>query len=417
MNVITLKRTRCLVLGTGLLALFGQMSAAPLAWAQTPQTAPQTAPAIPAGADDYILGVDDILDIEVPHHPNLNRQGVIVRPDGRISFGMAGEIAAKGKTPRQLGKEIQTKLEETLNNAEVSVSVRSVVSRKVKVSGAVRVPGTFDVKNGWRVLDVVAVAGGLATKAKWVKGQLIRLNGTVPEVTKVDLVEAQAHPDGPANLPIKTDDLLLLEPLDPTRSTVAVIGEVLRPGSFDWDEESTLLTMLSQAGGPTQYAALSKAHILRKGEKIPLNLLPILQKGATDPEVTGIKLQDKDTLIIPTIEDKYAVMGGVNRPGYYAIPEKDGVTILQALALAGGSIPGGGEEKKAVILHMKDGKPTYESIDLEKMQKKGLLAQNRKLEKDEILYIPMKGNSKKFEIQDVLGPLSTLSFLGLRIFK
>jgi polysaccharide export outer membrane protein len=88
---------------------------------------------------------------------------VTVRPDGRFSFALVGEIEAAGQTPPQLQETMVAALAEYIDvlPGEVSVIVDSVHSYTVSVLGEVRLPGRFEFRNQVTVLDALAQAGGL----------------------------------------------------------------------------------------------------------------------------------------------------------------------------------------------------------------------------------------------------------------
>ena len=131
-----------------------------------PAAAPPARVAEPVRVDpkDYRIGPEDILDINVWKNPELSRERVPVRPDGKISHPLLNDIDVAGKTTNQLRAEIAERLiaSNTLENPEVSVVVREIHSPKVSVSGNVRMPGLFELKDpNVTVLDMIAKAQGL----------------------------------------------------------------------------------------------------------------------------------------------------------------------------------------------------------------------------------------------------------------
>src|SRR5579871_1023919 len=117
-----------------------------------------------AAADkDYLLGIDDVIEVTVTNHDDMDRTLTIL-PNGKINFAGVGEITAAGRTSRAVAEEIRAELDKTLNNFEVVVSVKEVRSRRVRAIGAVRAPGSYDMKPAWRVVDLLAVAGGPTAK-------------------------------------------------------------------------------------------------------------------------------------------------------------------------------------------------------------------------------------------------------------
>src|ERR1051326_6903279 len=91
---------------------------------------------------DYVIGADDILGIDVWKEPELTRP-VQVRPDGKISLPLVGEIQAAGLHPLDLQKQIADKLQAYISNPAVSVIVQEVRSKKINVIGQVQRPGAY----------------------------------------------------------------------------------------------------------------------------------------------------------------------------------------------------------------------------------------------------------------------------------
>ena len=112
---------------------------------------------------DYRIGPEDILDINVWKNPELSRERVPVRPDGKISHPLINDIDVAGKTTNQVKAELTEYLSKYFENPpEVSVVVREIHSPKVSVSGNVRMPGYFELKTtDVTVLDMIARAQGL----------------------------------------------------------------------------------------------------------------------------------------------------------------------------------------------------------------------------------------------------------------
>lgn len=125
--------------------------------------------------DAYVIGTDDILSINVWKEPEVSRT-VPVRSDGRISVPLAGEVQASGETPRQLEKELATKLRSFISNPEVTVMVTEVKSQRFNILGQVSRPGTYPLTNASNVLDAIAMAGGFRDFAKEKSIYVLRQN-------------------------------------------------------------------------------------------------------------------------------------------------------------------------------------------------------------------------------------------------
>ena len=142
-----------------------------------PPTADQnaSAPAGHAHDDTYVIGADDVLAINVWKEPEVSRT-VPVRSDGKISVPLAGEVQASGETPRQLEKELATKLQSFISEPEVTVIVTEVKSQKFNILGMVTKPGSYPLTNSSTVLDAIATAGGFRDFAKQKSVYILRQN-------------------------------------------------------------------------------------------------------------------------------------------------------------------------------------------------------------------------------------------------
>jgi len=133
--------------------------------------------------DTYIIGADDVLAINVWKEPEVSRT-VPVRSDGKISVPLAGEVQASGQTPRQLEKELASKLQSFISEPEVTVIVAEVKSQKFNILGQVARPGSYPLTNPSTVLDAIAVAGGFRDFAKQKSIYVLRQN---PDGTEVQI--------------------------------------------------------------------------------------------------------------------------------------------------------------------------------------------------------------------------------------
>lgn len=124
------------------------------------------ATARPALAEDggYQLKPGDLLQVAVWKEQDLTLE-VLVRPDGRFSFPLAGELKASGHTAEEVRAEIAKRLEKFIPDPEVSVLVRQVIGNNIYVIGKVNRPGAFPLPGPLDVMQALAVAGGTSTFA------------------------------------------------------------------------------------------------------------------------------------------------------------------------------------------------------------------------------------------------------------
>jgi polysaccharide export outer membrane protein len=118
------------------------------------------AAAIPAVSPEYRLGPGDKLRIEVYKDPQLS-QSVQIRPDGKITLPLVGDIDANGTTPLKLRDTIATALKEYMNNPVVTVIVVEATAATAYVMGEVNQSGAVTLQGPLTVLQALALAGGL----------------------------------------------------------------------------------------------------------------------------------------------------------------------------------------------------------------------------------------------------------------
>lgn len=139
-----------------------------------PPKAKGTSSAPPAAAGEYLIGPDDLLAVNVWKEPEISRN-VLVRPDGKISLPLVGDLRASGRTPLQLQDDIKGQLLNYLSNPEVTVIVQEARSQKFNILGEIEHPGSYPLSRYMTVLDAIALAGGLRDFAKTRKIYVLRI--------------------------------------------------------------------------------------------------------------------------------------------------------------------------------------------------------------------------------------------------
>ena len=110
---------------------------------------------------DYIMGPEDVLEITVWKNADLSKQ-VQVRPDGRISLPLIGDVSAVGRTAAQLTEEISARLKSYMENPTVSILVKGY---QIYVLGEVNAPGKYPLKSKTTLLQAITIAHGFTQVA------------------------------------------------------------------------------------------------------------------------------------------------------------------------------------------------------------------------------------------------------------
>lgn len=178
--------------------------------AAAPEARP--APNVPpdaSGPAGYRIGPEDVLEIDVWSKPELSRK-VPVRPDGRISLPLLNDVQASGLTPMELRDILLGRFAEYVTAPEVSVIVTEVRSFRVSVLGEVARPGRFELKSQARLVDALAMAGGLTQYASRSNIVVLRSNGHGLETHRFDYDKLRAADPRMVNFFLQPDDVLLV---------------------------------------------------------------------------------------------------------------------------------------------------------------------------------------------------------------
>ena len=159
----SVKVKQTILVGLGLI-IFAWLSAADFA-----QTLPAARTARPAAAEqpapDYRLRKGDKLSIKFLYQPELSETAMVVRPDGKISLPMVEEIKAEGLTVKELKTTLEKAYREILLDPEITVNLLEFVAPRVFVTGQVVKPGSYDLRAGQTLYQVVSLAGGFTREA------------------------------------------------------------------------------------------------------------------------------------------------------------------------------------------------------------------------------------------------------------
>lgn len=273
----------------------------------------------------YILGPEDVLEVSVWGYPDLTRI-VAVGPDGRVSLPLVGTVTAAGLPIQQLTSVLTRAFAQYINNPQVTVIIKEFRKIRASVLGQVVRPGTYTLTPNARLLDLLSAAGGL-TEVASLQGQLLRA-GRPPAAVALERVLAG---DPEANLSLRGQETLVVP--EDLVNIVNVTGEVARPGRYRLKGEMRVLDVLLLAGGLTEKASVTQARLVRASQQVdPLALDRLLLRQEMSE---NLEMRAGDTLFIPEeTNTKIYVIGDVNNPGVF--PVKGEITLLQALALAGG---------------------------------------------------------------------------------
>ena len=294
------------------------------------------APPPVSGEEEYVIGVDDLLHIQVWDNKDLD-QTVPVRPDGKISFPLVGEVQASGLTASQLTTLLAERLAKSVKNPNVSVIVKEIRSFRVFFVGRVLKPGVYPIKAGTPLLQALTLAGGLADGADLPAAYIVRGDQRI----SVDLRRLIQEADLSQNLPLRTDDTVVVpeivagaNPQEVLERRIYLLGKVQKPGVYTIRQEVPILHAIFLAGGLADGGDLTGAFVIRGKERIPVDLRRLIQKGDLSQNVM---IRQEDTIVVPEggdMQNAVFIMGEITKPGAY--PRAEALTLMKLVSLAGG---------------------------------------------------------------------------------
>ncbi len=245
---------------------------------------------------DFMVGPEDVMEVQVWDNKDLN-QIVFVRPDGKASLPLVGEIQVAGKTVQELQDYLAAVYAKTIKNAAVTVIIKEIKSRPVYFVGGfgkpgVIQPGVIQLTRDLTLIQAVALVGGLTPNADPEKGFVLRKEKIIP----VDFAKLMQTGDLSQNLKLEPGDSVVA----PLADLVYVQGEVKTPGAVKYMQDLTVLMAISQVGGFTPRAAGGRVDILRgKGEKKERIRVDVDKVSRAPEENPDVLLKPNDIVLVP----------------------------------------------------------------------------------------------------------------------
>jgi polysaccharide export outer membrane protein len=246
---------------------------------------------IEAADPDYRIGTDDVLSIAVWDQKDLD-QTVFVRPDGKISLPLVGEVHAAGLTVAELASRLNKQYSQTVRGAQVTVIVKEIRSRPVFFLGGVVRQGPLQLTQELTVLQALSAVGGPVPTADLEGAFVLRGDRRIP----VDLVRIMQKGDVSQNVKLLPGDTVVV----PNADAVYVQGEVKTPGQVKYSRDLTVVTAIAAAGGFTPMASPGRVQVLRaegsKKESFRVDVGDII----SDPtNAKDVPLRPNDIVIVP----------------------------------------------------------------------------------------------------------------------
>lgn len=253
------------------------------------------APALRAQKDSLLIGPGDLLHLLVYDTPEME-QHARVTDTGNIPFNFLGNVNVAGLTPEQAAALIDRKLQAAriMLHPQVSVTVEAYATQNASVMGEVQKPGTYEIDTPRKVVDVLALAGGLTYMAD----RHIVIQRFGPAKEKVDYYYSNSGETALSTDPmVYPGDSVVVSRVP----VVYVLGDVLKPGGYPIttnNSKMTVLQAIALAGYANHTAAVGKSRLVRETSNGVQEInLPVgaMQKG----KMPDVALLPDDVVYVP----------------------------------------------------------------------------------------------------------------------
>ncbi len=255
-----------------------------------------------AQSTEYLIGVGDILEINVWQRPDLGGEA-IVDAEGNITLPLVGLVRAAGQTPARLGEELTRRYSFVDREvSQVTVVVTEYRSRRIFVIGEVLKPGAYAFAQIPGIWDVIREAGGPTSDAALTRVRVVPPEGGgAPHI--IDLEHLLATGDFDLLPPLEAGSTILvprLEELGVEGDVIHVYGNVVEPGMFPIDVARTALQAVLAAGGPLPNADVGNIRVVRPGP-VQARVFQVDLEAYTNDGVlySNVMLLPGDTVTVP----------------------------------------------------------------------------------------------------------------------
>ena len=241
---------------------------------------------------EILIGAGDLLQVSIFEAKELDKT-VRVSSRGFVSLPLVGEIKISGLTAIEAEEQIEDMYKSRfIKDPHVSIFVEEQISQRITLVGQFKNPGTYDYLSSQRLLDVIALGGGLSERA----GQIVQVRRTryvqgEPNTFIVDLDRLIKEGNVELNIRLNGGDVLFI----PEAGVFFVDGAVRRPGSYPIKHKTVVQEGLVEAGGFDSSAKKDKIKLVRVTENGERKIIDLDLNETSSNEMP---LKDRDILIV-----------------------------------------------------------------------------------------------------------------------
>ena len=325
-----------------------------------------TTPAVPGAipvetaSSTYKLQPYDLIDVDVYSESDLHKPARL-GSDGTVLLPLVGSVKVGGLTVAEATELIRKRYGDGfVKNPSVLITVLQYRKSTFSILGQVNRPGIYEIPEGANIsiLEAVSIAGGFASAAMQNAVTIKRTVDGQPTSVKVKAGDMMQDPNAQAVMVLPGDAIMVPSALT-KKNSFSILGQVNHPGLFDIPdgEHVSIIDAISMASGYTPTASQNAVNVKRVvGGKLTI-LVVKANDMVKDPNLVPFEVLPGDIIEVPYRTSTFSILGQVNRPGIYEIPEGTHMNIIDAI-LTGGGFTRMAAQNSVLVKRMVNGKPT-----------------------------------------------------------
>ena len=284
----------------------------------------------------YRIRTGDVLTISVMGEPEMT-QSLPVGPDGRISYYLANDMMAAGKTFEELRVGLQDALRPHFRTPVVTVAGKEFKGNTVSIMGMVGKPGEHVIRSDTRLLDALAIAGGVSNAGRWVNGgwgydlpdlrrAFLMRGDKFVDVDFTDLLSDNERLVARNNVYLRAGDRVYIPSTSSSENRVIVLGEVRTPRVVRFQHDVSLMEVLAESGGVKPSAWERRSFVVRGSLKRP-TVIPVNLRDVAVGKAPDVELRSGDIVFVPK-----TALGKMEEVTQQILPLFQSINYTEALA-------------------------------------------------------------------------------------
>jgi polysaccharide export outer membrane protein len=326
----------------------------------TPPAAQNDAIPTETASSTYQLQPYDLIDVDVYSEEDLHKPARL-GSDGTVLLPLIGSVKVGGLTVTEATDLIAKRYGDGfVKNPSVLITVLQYRKSTFSILGQVLKPGIYEIPEGAQIsiLEAVSLAAGFTPTAAQNSVTVKRMvdgNNTIFKIKAGDMAQ---NPNA-APFDVMPGDTILVPMSQYQMISFSILGQVARPGVYEIPAggHTTIIDAISLAGGYTPMASQNAVNVKRMVNG-KLTILTVKANDmAQDPDVVPFEVQPGDIVFVQYRNSTFSILGQVDKPGIYEIPEGTHVNIIEAILMAGGYTRTAAQNS-VTVKRMVDGKLT-----------------------------------------------------------